>query len=460
MIAPTPLRDVCSWEQHYNTLVNPTLMTGLLRKAIPVLDHCNWRVSEVRDGYCESVLPLNAASTNQHGTHQAALISLSADYTGGLALATLLRGIPLSGVHRCQDEESASLWLAAMNVKYKAPSSGHLTGVCEIDPGVAKNIQQRYARGSRVLVSLEIKFYSNSELVAVADMKYFAQPTISLSPTEARPARSTLFQHKLKASARMIAGVRAMGSDHPRLDPCCPYADAAAGPHGHLLAGKLRLGLPQLGDMVLARTQHIDEMLHQSHSARQVVMIGAGLDLRSVHHARLRRDITFFELDLPEMLDERSRVVADLGDSQSDRRMLIPADFRQDDIATLLANHPRFDPKSPTVFIYEGCSMYFSAAENQRIFGSVQSLMQHPDSAFWIDLVSADVANQRTNNESILSFLKSMEGMGERFVFGSNEPGEWLQQSGFATTQVQTCADYLGESDAVLSSYSFVVART
>lgn len=121
-----------TWEEDYAERMNPNLMTGLLHDAIPVLKSVNWQVAEVAEGECVSQLPLSYESTNQHGTHQAALISLSADYTGGIALASLLRGVPFAGVHRYVGEESAALWLAAMNVRYLSPSTGHLTGTCKV----------------------------------------------------------------------------------------------------------------------------------------------------------------------------------------------------------------------------------------------------------------------------------------------------------------------------------------
>ncbi|MEM8733663.1 MAG: methyltransferase, partial [Planctomycetota bacterium] len=117
---------ISNWSDHYARHVNPELMTQLLRTAVPVLDEMKWRVTEVEEGFAASVLPLAKESTNQHGTHQAALIALSADYTGGLALATLLTGVPLAGIHKCTEEDSASLWLADMSVRFRAPSTGHL----------------------------------------------------------------------------------------------------------------------------------------------------------------------------------------------------------------------------------------------------------------------------------------------------------------------------------------------
>lgn len=450
--------NVPTWEEDYQDRVNPTLMTELLRTSIPVLAHSDWSITEVKEGACTSVLPLNAPTTNQHGTHQAALISLSADYTGGLALATLLRGVPLAGIHRCSEEESASLWLASMNVKYKSPSSGHLVGTCQVDAKKAEMIKTRYRRGDRVLVALDVEFHSNGELVAVAEMKYFAQPTIQLTPAPGSTNRSALFGHKLKASARMIAGVRSRMSLNPRLTVQCPHATHSAGPHGQLLANRLEASLPQLPDMVLARTQHCDEALNAMQNVKQVVMLGAGLDLRPLRHAHRDPEMMWFEIDLPEMIAERRRVVSDLPTQYQDQRVQLEADFRCDELKDVLGKSDRFDPSLPTFFIYEGCSMYFSNEENRGLLKQVHELMQHSDSMLWTDIVSQEVVTGRTNDQSILSFLKGMEELGETFVFGLDDPEDWLKQMGFNNVSSRSCREYLQENDLVFDTYTFCVA--
>jgi acyl-coenzyme A thioesterase PaaI-like protein len=83
-----------SWEDDYRQRANPQLFTELLHEAVPVLHHIGWKVLETAEGYAKTILPLNYESTNQHGTHQAALMVLAGDYTGGISLATLLRGVP------------------------------------------------------------------------------------------------------------------------------------------------------------------------------------------------------------------------------------------------------------------------------------------------------------------------------------------------------------------------------
>jgi hypothetical protein len=83
-----------------------------LRSAVPVLGHVGWEVLDVAEGFARTLLPLNEASTNQHGSHQAALMVLAADYTGGIALGTLFRGCPIAGVHPRAAREGAALWLS------------------------------------------------------------------------------------------------------------------------------------------------------------------------------------------------------------------------------------------------------------------------------------------------------------------------------------------------------------
>jgi len=457
MIRPLKIPKTTDCETDYNQRVHPELMTQLLHQAIPVLQSVQWRVTSVGEGVCTSELPLTQASTNQHGTHQAALISLSADYTGGLALATLLTGVPLAGIHRCSDDDSVSLWLASMEVKYRNPSTGNLKASCHIPREMAETIRQRYFSGNRVLVTLPVIFTSNGELVAEAQMKYCAQPSIQLKPTKENPRISPLFKQKLKASARMTAGLRA-AAEKPTTRIDAAYERTAAGPHGELLAHRLNTVLPQLKHMVTARTEHIDQTLMTVPGLQQVVLLGVGLDMRPFRLSRKLSDPTFFELDLPEMLEERSRVISEMEDRPTVHRRMIAADFKQKDVSVLLREHPDFDPRVPTVVIYEGCSMYFTEEENRVIMHAVAKCLQHPDSRLWCDVVTKDVVEGRTNQPEIERFLEGMDELGKRFLFGDNCPDALLRQCGFATAETLTVGDHLHSNDPVMATYQFVVA--
>jgi methyltransferase (TIGR00027 family) len=448
-----------SWQEDYANRINPSLMTSLLRDAIPVLRSVDWRVNEIDEGYCRSELPLCYASTNQHGTHQAALISLSADYTGGIALATLLRGIPFAGVHHCNEETSASLWLAAMDVRYRAPSTEHLYATCRVPEEMYAMIRHRYFAGKRVLVTLNVQFTNDSkEVVADAQMKYFVQPSIQLKPTKENPTMSPIFKHKLKASARMIAGIRASSeSDMVRLDHA--HERNAAGPHGELLARRLHGILPQLREVVVARTRHIDEILSHIPGLMQVVLLGVGLDMRPFRLAHDLNRPMFFELDLPEMLEERSRVIALIKDRPVVRRRMVVTDFKRDHVGELLLKHPDFDPRVPTAVIYEGCSMYFSKEENKEVLQAVAQVLEHPDSRLWCDMVKTSVVNGTTNVEEIAKFVAGMDQLGESFLFGCDAPAEFLAECGYSTTRVTLAQDFLGSPDSSLSTYQFAVSK-
>ncbi|MFN3192658.1 MAG: SAM-dependent methyltransferase [Aureliella sp.] len=450
---------ISNWNDHYARHVNPELMTRLLRTAVPVLEEMKWIVTEVAEGYAASVLPLAKESTNQHGTHQAALIALSADYTGGLALATLLTGVPLAGIHKCSDEDSASLWLADMSVRFRAPSTGHLKAECRVEPKLAEKITNRYFSGKRVFVTLPVAFSSNGEVVADAEMKYFAQPSKQLSGESDRGSDSPIYKAKLKASARMIAGVRAQAprQRHIRID--CPHTALAATEHGHLLASRLSAALPHLPDMVHARTRHGDQTIRSIPGLAQVVIIGSGLDMRPY---RLYSDaslITWFELDLPVMLEERHRVISLLQNPPPSRRRPIAMDLRSDRIDELLLRHPDFDPTKPTLVIYEGCSMYFDSESNRRVLKECRELLQHSQSRLWCDIVGLDVVEGNGQFPEVERFLAGMDELGEKFIFGHDEPAEFLREIGLDCAESTTCSEFLGECDAVYDLYRFNVAR-
>jgi methyltransferase (TIGR00027 family) len=447
-----------TWAEDYANRINPELMTKLLHQAVPVLRYSDWKILHVEEGLCQTVLPLNLATTNQHGTHQAALISLSADYTGGMALASLLRGVPLSGIHRCTTDNSVSLWLASMSVKFRAPSSGHMIGTCRIAHDAVRDIQRRYFRGDRVLATLPVEFRSNGDLVANAEMKYFAQPSAQLAPTSENPSRSALFNHKLKASARMIAGVRAQECQNRLIRMESPHDSIAAGPHGEILAARLQTVLPQLTEMVHARTQHCDEALRSVPGLAQVVILGAGLDLRPVRLAEEYPDVRFIELDLPEMIEERQRVISQLPVDTALRRTLVPIDFKSEDLIATLMDQAGYDPALPTVFVYEGCSMYFSEKENKRMFSAVCRLLQHPASRLWVDVVNTAIVKRQSTDPGVSAFLDGMDELGESFVFGLDDPVAYLRELGFDNVSCTTSGEYLQRSAEVFDAYAFVLA--
>jgi acyl-coenzyme A thioesterase PaaI-like protein len=139
------------WETDREYRMNPGVMTALLREQVPVLDYVQWEAQSIGPGSAVTVLPLNPQSTNQHFTHQASLLVLAADYTGGLALSSLIHGWPIIGVHPVSSSRSISLWLVKAEIKYLRPSIGDLTVSAEVEPDKRQRIQRRFADGKVVL---------------------------------------------------------------------------------------------------------------------------------------------------------------------------------------------------------------------------------------------------------------------------------------------------------------------
>ncbi|MEM0927436.1 MAG: SAM-dependent methyltransferase, partial [Planctomycetota bacterium] len=445
-----------SWEEDYEQRVDPERMTRLARKAVPVLDWTKWEITVVELGYCETLLPLSVESTNQHGTHQAAMISLSADYTGGMALTTLLTGVPLRGIHSCRPDESASLWLVGMDVKYERPSTSHLRGTCRIEPAMAERIQRRYFAGKVVLALLKVEFWSeDGERVATGTMRYFAQATKMLLANQ-KGEKSALAKLNLKTSARIIAGLRAIrGEAQPGFAPGeiirvdHPHDQIAASTHGMLQAKRLRSVLPQLGRLVGARTDHGDAFLREQSGIEQLILLGAGLDMRAYRLADTLKNVFVFELDLPEMLEERLHVEDrlrvrhfEIANSQSVRHQ-IPVNFLTDDVGDMLHRHTAFSQTAKTMVIYEGCSMYFDEAQNTRLLRSIRRQLKHPESRLWMDYVSPAVIDTSIDDANVHEFIERMALIGEKFVYGPADPASFLQGCGFKLIKRVTAGDFL-----------------
>jgi methyltransferase (TIGR00027 family) len=450
-----------SWEDDYRQRANPQLFTELLHEAVPVLHHIGWKVLETAEGYAKTILPLNYESTNQHGTHQAALMVLAGDYTGGIALATLLRGVPFIGVHPQPSDNGGALWLVSVDIKYKAPSTGDVVITSGFAPEEFERIQRRYFRGKQCLETVRVVFESEGYEVATAAFSYFLRQSNYLEPQTPEARMNILFTHRVKASARLIAGVRAMESMEPNPLYTDPYSRVVAGTHGELLAKRFTGILPQLRHMVSARTKDADERLLESfkQGTKQVVFVGVGFDLRPYRLLNGQRHIQVFELDLPYMLAEREKLLARIEDLPDLQLKAVGINLKLEDLASRLIENG-FDPAARSFFILEGASMYFEEAVNEKIFHSLRRLMGNIDSLLWVDIVAKSVIDGITGFPEIESFLSRMEKLGEPFIFGVENAAIYFSKFGFEIASRTPSDAYRREvNDPVFRVYEFFLLR-
>jgi methyltransferase (TIGR00027 family) len=451
--------ETISWEEDYKNRLNPELATEMLRAGVPVLAFTNWKVLETGPGYTRAVLPISFEASNQHGVHQAALIGLCADYTAGVALATIIRGVPIIGINPQKDRHGASLWSVALSVSYKSPSAADLVAVAEIDPQRQSRIHRRYFQGNTVLERVEVSLKNGDREVATAELTFFMRRSNMIRPGSTDSKPHPLFEHKLKASARLIAALRARESASSSPIVSDPYAEKAAGDHGAILAERFLLASPQLQPMVAARTKHIDDLITNSTGVRQIVLLGAGFDFRPFR-LPMNEKVRVFEVDFPSMLIERERVLSEVQLRAAFERHSVACDFELEDLSQALLDYG-FDPAAKTIFVKEGTSMYFDDEANGKQLTAVASLMEHPESQLWVDYVKQELFQIRSRDESVNSFLDSMERMGEPFIFGVDSAQEWFGRFGLAVEADDDARAYFPalKDQPLYPLYRFAVAR-
>ncbi len=455
---PSPLFEI-TWEQDRQFRMDPATVTALLREQVPVLDFVKWTINSIEPGWTESVLPLNPQSTNQHFTHQAALFLLAGDYTGGTALASLLTGWPVIGVHPVTSPRSVSMWLLRAELKYIRPSVGDLTVSARIDPSLRNRIQNRFAAGQTVIESIAIEYRNGDVVVGEATLTYFARQSEKLRAEGISTARvNSLYELKLTSSAELIAGVRARENGPLYNDE---HAAQMAGLHGMALATRFCERSPQLGGMVAARTWHLDTALANfiASGGRDIVIIGVGWDMRAFR-LPLPEGTRVFELDFPTTLSERSRRLSQLGiaDRPGVSRVQIPVDVRTMPLAPVLAEHIPSDV--PVFLAWEGMNMYFQEAEVRYILEGMMPLLRHRDSLLWMDLVDREAIVQPEKfSESVQNFMRGMQILGEPFTFGPASIPEFLRSARLESLEIVPSDVCLGgRKDPVYEIYKFCVA--
>jgi len=446
------------WEKDRQYRMHPAVLTSLLREQVPVLDFVDWNVTTVEPGAAASVLPLNTQSTNQHFTHQAALFLLAADYTGGIAVASLIMGWPVIGVHPVSSTKSLSLWLIKGEIKYIRPSVGDLTVSGKVVPERHARIQRRFLQGKAVLESVDIHFMNGADKVAEATMTYFARQSERLRSEGLTEKVNALYELKLTSAAELIAGVRARESGRFFEDP---YAAQMAGQHGVALAERFCQKLPQLGGMVAARTRHLDaeiqEFVHRG--GRDIVILGVGWDMRAFR-LRLPEGTRIYELDLPPTLNARRQRIAelDIEERPGIERMEVPVNLRSMPVADVLKElvHCR----TPVFVAWEGMNMYFEEAEVTAILQGLTPLLGPSESRLWVDLVDKRaVETPEAFPKPVEDFMRGMQILGEPFIFGIDSVPEFMAAHGLHCCQsVPSDLYFKDKQDPVYSLYRFCVA--
>jgi methyltransferase (TIGR00027 family) len=123
----------------------------------------------------------------------------------------------------------------------------------------------------------------------------------------------------------------------------------------------------------VTRTRYFDDYLLDAagHGIRQVVLLAAGLDTRAYRLA-WPAGVRLFELDLPEVLNFKQRVLDAQAAEPRCERGTIAVDLREDWTTSLTGAGLR--PDQPTVWLLEGLLTYLSADEATHLLTRIGEL--------------------------------------------------------------------------------------
>ncbi len=184
---------------------------------------------------------------------------------------------------------------------------------------------------------------------------------------------------------------------------------------------------------VNARTKHMDGILAAAGKSgiKQMVNLGAGYDSRAYRYHKSMPGVHFFEIELPAMVVEKKRRVAEILGEIPAYVTFVPIDFNTQNIPDELAK-AGYDPSLKTLFIWEGVTYYISAGAVEATLEFVRD-QSAPGSSIVFDYMPQGVIKgnwKQYPDARRLSFY--VKYIGEPFIFGVPEGQEqlWIEQRG------------------------------
>ncbi|MEB3034458.1 class I SAM-dependent methyltransferase [[Mycobacterium] nativiensis] len=256
------------------------------------------------------------------------------------------------------------------------------------------------------------------------------------------------------ATATAVATGRAMatrgnGTDRPLInDPFAEPLVCAVGMDSftRLATGELnvadlgddgQMGIARMADNMAVRTRFFDDFFLDAGAAgvRQAVILASGLDARA-YRLDWPAGTRVFEIDQPEVIAFKTRVLAEQGAQPTADRRAVAVDLRDDWPAALQA--AGFDPAQPTAWSAEGLLAYLPADAQDRLLDTVTALSA-PLSRFAVEnIAQLDAAGEETARQRMKESAARMRDHGvdldltELIYFGErNDAAEYLAERGW-----------------------------
>ncbi len=249
----------------------------------------------------------------------------------------------------------------------------------------------------------------------------------------------------------MVAGYRARATDRP--DPVCsdPWAGWLAGDEGVAFCEAFDQVQPAMELWIAVRTAAIDArvraLTRAEATARQVVLLGAGLDTRA---ARLATPgVRYFEVDQPASQADRRARLAAVPTYPQDVAVEVACDFEREDFLERLVA-AGFDPAAPAVIVWEGVSCYLHDATVRATLGRIASAC-NPETTVLFDYVGKALAAGDARDAGDRDTIGAVAGHGEPIRWGTHDVLPLLYAAGFRRVRARTfdelALEYTGTYD-------------
>ncbi|MEM9730249.1 MAG: SAM-dependent methyltransferase [Myxococcota bacterium] len=261
--------------------------------------------------------------------------------------------------------------------------------------------------------------------------------------------------HEISKTAFLVAAYRARATNSDTTICYDPWASRLAGDVGFQLSEWYDGVVPDCELWISLRTRHIDDCIRSAIEcgARQVVVLGAGLDTRA---ARLAHEgVRFFEVDRPASQAAKRSGLKALDGYPVDAATFVECDFNEHCFIERLVD-AGFDPAVPACFVLEGVLYYLPEDRVRDTLGKIAAFSA-PDSCVVFDLFNVDKPtdpNEEPDRFNVAGAKEELDGLGEQILFGVEDPTALLADCGYRYTRSTTFASlalmHTGEYDPAL----------
>ena len=216
--------------------------------------------------------------------------------------------------------------------------------------------------------------------------------------------------------------------------PCLcddPWAARLAGEEGIELARRFDGAFAHAELWIALRTAAIDEEVRRftaAHArARQVVILGAGLDTRA---ARLSAPgVRFFEVDHPGSQSVKLARLGALEAYPAEAATYGSRDFEREDFLTRLGASG-FSVSEPALVVWEGVVYYLS---EEAVRGTLRRVASgcHPSTVLVLDYLGKKLVHGHVKDPRDLATRHVVTDLGEPLLFGLDDPVPLFASEGF-----------------------------